>query len=74
MKMKIKKYTVEFESDGIVNNGYGCNIEVLAENKNQAIDKARSKIRPCFKQQKAKVVDIRILNSDETLTNQNRGK
>ncbi len=60
MKMGIKKYTVEFENAGILSDGYGCNIEVLAENKNQAINKARSRVRPCFRQQKAKVVDIRI--------------
>ncbi len=62
MKMKVKEYTVEFESAGILSDGYGCNVEILAKNKNQAIDKARDRVRWCFRQQKAKVVGIREID------------
>ncbi len=62
MKMKVKEYTVAFESAEISSNGYDCSVEILARNKNQAIDKARDRVRWCFRQQKAKVVDIRKID------------
>ncbi len=62
MKMKVKEYTVAFESAGISSNSYDCSVEILARNKNQAIDKARDRVRWCFRQQKAKVVNIRKID------------
>ncbi len=60
--MKTKEYTIQFQHAETKSFDLGCSVEILAKNKNQAIDRARDRVRWCFRQQKAKVVNIRKID------------
>ncbi len=63
--MKTKEYTIQFQHAETRSFDLGCSVEILAENKNQAIDRATDKVSSYFKKQKSRVVDIRKLDIND---------
>ncbi len=63
--MKTKEYTIQFQHAETRSFDLGCSVEILAKNKNQAIDRAREHINLYFAKQKARVVEIRKLDIND---------
>ncbi len=63
--MKTKEYTIQFQHAETRSFDLGCSVEILAENKNQAIDRATDKVSSYFKKQKSRVVEIRKLDIND---------